>query len=95
MESFERTHLIVERSSKDLTSNEGISCSKNCEEEASSSEIFERRKGGHTSTSGRNIKEPYFNEEDEVFLMETYEVDTIQATKPSYEQIFRMSGKLM
>lgn len=46
------------------------------------------RKERETSTSWRNIKESSSNKEDEVRLKETYEVDTIQVIKPSYEQPF-------
>lgn len=57
----------------------------NCEEDASSSEIFKRRKEGETSTFGRTVKESSSNEEDEVFIKATYKVDTVQVTRPSYE----------
>lgn len=52
----EKIYLVVEGSLEDSTSNKGTSCLRKCEEEVSSSEILERRKGGETSTSGRNIK---------------------------------------
>lgn len=65
---------------------------KNREEETSS--IFDQRRGGKTSTSGRNVKEPSSNKDDNFFLMLSYEVDIVSTTKMSYEQLFRMSGQL-
>lgn len=58
-ESFERTYLVVKRSSENSISNEGTSCLRGCEEETTSSGIFERRKDGETSTLGRNLKESF------------------------------------
>lgn len=93
--SFKRIYSVVERYSEDSTSNEGTSCVRNCEVEVSSSGIFERRKGEETSTSGRNIEEPYSNKEVDVFLKASYEEDDVEVTKPSYKQLFRISAKLV
>lgn len=45
MQSFERTYLIVERSSENSTSNEGPSCSMNDKEDEEVFSILERRRG--------------------------------------------------
>lgn len=47
--------------------------------------IFERRKGEETSTSGRNIEKPSFDEEDEVCVKASYEEDDVEVTKLSYK----------
>lgn len=57
MTSFGRTYTIVEQSSEESTSNEGTLCVRRCEEEVSSSEIYEIRSRKDTSTSGRSIEE--------------------------------------
>lgn len=41
------------------------------------------------------MKESSSNEEDEICLKASYEEDTIQGVKPSYAQLFRMSGQLV
>lgn len=40
------------------------------------------------------MKELYFNEEGELWSWASYEVDIIPSSKPSYEQLFRMSSQL-
>lgn len=96
VESFKITYSVVEWYSEDSTSNEGTSCVRKWkEEEVSSSKIFESRNTRETWTSGRNKKELSSNEDDEVCLKTTYEVDTILGTKSSYEQLFRINTQLL
>lgn len=74
---------------------------RGCEEEASSSEIFERRTGNKSSTnkdestSERTIEESSLNEEDEVYLKTSHEENDYEVTKSSYKQLFKTSAKLI
>lgn len=95
MEYFKRTYSVVEWSLEGSTSNEGTSCLRNLKEEASSSGIFERIKGGEMSTWRRTIKESSSNEEDKVFLKASYKEDIVKAIKPSYKHLFKISTKLI
>lgn len=54
MVSFERTISVVEISLEDSTSNEGTSFVRGCKEEASSSEIFERKRENNASIINNN-----------------------------------------
>lgn len=93
-ESFKMTYWAVERSLKDSTSNEGTFYSRNGKEEEVSS-IFEQMRGWETSTSEENMKEYSSDKEHEVCLKATYDVNTFSSSKPSYEQLFRMSGQFV
>lgn len=95
MQSLERTYLLVERSSKDSTYIEGPSYSRNDKEDEEFSLILEQRRGGEPSTSGRNMKESFSNEEDEILLKASYEGDIILSIKPSYVKLFRMCHQLV
>lgn len=51
-----------------------------------------RRKGINLR---EDIKESSSNKEDGVFLEASYEEDTIEVTKPSYKQLFKMNTELV
>lgn len=53
------------------------------------------KRGGETSTSGRNLKESSSDEGDKMCLKAPYEEDIIPSIKPSYTQLFILSNHLV